>query len=62
LPKCCRVVFKTKTERKTVKVPAILMSKESIRKSFKYFGSSEKPIKGLEISAINSKRRKTKTG
>lgn len=62
LPNCCRVVFKTRTERKTVKIPAILTNMESIRKSFKNSGSSEKPVKGLEISAINSKRRKTKTG
>lgn len=61
LPKCCRVVFKTKTERKTVKVPANLMNRESIRKSFKNSGSSENPVKGLEISVVNSRRRKTNT-
>ena len=62
LPKCFKVVFIRKTERKMTKTPVKLINTESKSRFFTTFGSRENPYKGLKISVRKSRKKTAKTG
>lgn len=61
-PKCCSVVFKTKTETKIAKTPVNLITTELKRKFVKTIGSREKLCNGLVISVRKRRKKTAKTG